>query len=1057
MAIKFYLHSITNANEIHCNTNSSITELAGVFDIGTLKLEWNECKYALIPNTLLFIVDTESNEQWDFVINEDNVEVVQKRNPIKYLHTLTVSQSIHKINNVPLRNTVFSQPFDSQKRFKKGTTFVGYANYESDGTYIGVSYHYDFDHAFNSLAFLKDNYSMNLSAFNHIKGATFKVTSVICGYEHISYSNEAGYGNNTFHDKLRNNGISSVTFSIIDTSNDTTLFTKTASLSNFNQDISFTDAEISLMVGKTIVLRVTDATTNSSASNLVPNQISISEAGNTNLPMICGLLNIEINFDLYKYSLWDVLDTLNKQCIKRYNYSNLSAFYTMPDKTTGQGLELNSIPAPEFNFTQMDLYEAVAQVMSYIDAFPIFISGNTLGYQYLNDLSEDTIENLELNDLKTTLNETNFTNKLATYYQNAKKDKAIVTPAINLFRTSTTSKFGVPDPNDWYGFVDKNIDYIDSFTILYGNAGVSQINLTLTSSIVVGTNKKVSFNDVRLSMNPSNSGGLDIDLKPVIFRSDIYNELPVGYANSSSHNQNNSLYYSHNDNKVYLGRLGTIDDIGGGEKEVLYYAIARAFYYNIGFGFYPYTNATGVIRFEDINKRALKFNCVYHAIVDGKVSQESYENKVEKETLVAQSSSGVELNRLGNNLQGLIAKLGNEEKSVTLPITKMKDRVKVGTHYIDELGNNWIVNRVKTTFTTKYDKIIVEATFTKNYNAMQQFTRLNQEKRFYEISQTLTSKGYETITEFIYFTTNSEVDVSSLRGIISFKRLGLLAIFGSLLHNDIESELIATNNSFNLVDIQFDTTNPIITTPVVYGSGNQLCFEIGFNDSTYAGNYISDGNCRAKLYVENNGECNTVNINGYFSNKNTWYEVSDYPAKTSSIGTNIFAIESFDYYKKPNEIFHLNYSLAFLPYWVKTTDDLGNSHYTYEEIYFGDAFINENGIIPNSKNSIYVDNPSNRFTLWVSNNKYSITDQQAQGTKVNGTITVNWEIDSISYDRASYGNITISVNGTLFDTTGYSSWCLADENNRILFAVNKNSNSTKYANLRWFTSRYRKV
>ena len=45
MAIKFYLGN--KQHEIHCNTNSTFTELAGAFNIGTLELEWNECKHSI--------------------------------------------------------------------------------------------------------------------------------------------------------------------------------------------------------------------------------------------------------------------------------------------------------------------------------------------------------------------------------------------------------------------------------------------------------------------------------------------------------------------------------------------------------------------------------------------------------------------------------------------------------------------------------------------------------------------------------------------------------------------------------------------------------------------------------------------------------------------------------------------------------------------------------------------------------------------------------------------------------------------------------------------------
>ena len=150
--------------------------------------------------------------------------------------------------------------------------------------------------------------------------------------------------------------------------------------------------------------------------------------------------------------------------------------------------------------------------------------------------------------------------------------------------------------------------------------------------------------------------------------------------------------------------------------------------------------------------------------------------------------------------------------------------------------------------------------------------------------------------------------------------------------------------------------------------------------------------------------------------------------------------------------------MCFLPYWTKVIDELGTPQYRYEEIYFGDKFINENGIIPNTS---YDNGEERQFTFWVSDEPYSIIDNKAHGTKLTGTISVSVSINqkdgSSSIGYSSYGTIVAKQNGFNINVENYKSWCIADEYGNVYIAVNKGENSSDYAMLGWFTSRFRKV
>lgn len=1090
MAIKFYLYEINNAHEIHCNTNSTITEVAGAFDLGTIELEWNECKYALLPNTPFFIEDTITNKIWSFIIAEDNIEIVQK-NPIKYLHRLTLSQSIHKLNNVPLRNTVFTQPYSYQRTYQKSTFFVAPAAY-SYGEKTEAPGFFETDHSYNRENLLKANYSLTLK--QKIKNVRYKVTTVLNVYNHYSYGINAALDQNPIG-KYINQYVGRVVFTIRNP-NDLAIGNITVDSDNLGKELKLDDSLLEAIQEEDYVYFELSSTSyvKSTASNLIPSSYS-DWSGYEYIygVFLAGFAKLEIYYETYNYTLWDVLDILNKQCKKEYNHNSLADYYTMPIKTSGEGLELNSIIAPELNFTNMDLYEAVAKTLSYIDAFPVLkidtINGttynNVLSFQYLNNLSENEINNLIVSDAKATLNETNFTNKLSAYYQNAKLTKPITYPQSNLYKRPTNTKYGVPDRNDWWFIVNKPIDYVKKFTWLsVSNQPPTFPGMTFFNGLVPG-GESIAMTSIIIDPTETQvSGKMEFDITNAVFPNDIYGNLAYGKANKLEATNYNSLYYNRGDNKIYLGEIGNI--LGdSNDNDVLEYALKRAILWYYGYRdknedahIDPYNysdfHISYVFNDTDIYKDEQVFNCEYIPIIDGKVAQESTINKVEKETIVAQNSGSTDLNRLGNNLQGLIAKLGNEEDSITLPITNFKDKIELGSKYIDELGNNWFANRIQTTFTTDEEKVIVNAIFTKNYNAMAQFTELNQEKRFYEISEKLTTTGYENLNEFIYFTTNKNLTVSHLSSKIALNEYALQSILKKTLGDISVSggySLSDKHTTFECSKIQIATNEyDTFVCPIVYGCGNQICFEISYEQPLIVGNRYYNGETKSCFYAGEEGIADNITIEAKFQNLDYINDPWRYPEAESEVfvGQTCFRIMDYKYYKKPNEIFHVNYSLNFLPYWTAFFDDLGTPQYTYEEIYFGDKFINENGIIPNNM----YEGIEKKLYLYLCRDKFSIIDNTIPN--MNTATSVETRISTMIYVDSQATLTGTACSGIILplktnqsdpledNTPVYFpdwciSWCIADEEGNIYIAVNRNENSYAYAGVSFFTSRNRKI
>lgn len=1106
MALHFYLNN--KNNEIFCNTNSTFTELAGAFNIGTIELEWNDCKHSIFPHTKLYIEEDTTNSIWYFDVSRDDVEVAKKNGTVKYIHKLTVTQLTHLVSQVPLRNSQFTQPYNANFKYRKSTVFANRVLYDESGHYTDYGVISTFNHVANEDSFLGYNYSFSLGNVK-IKRGTFKLTSILNIFQDYDYETSTlatKYGLSVVDPRYKfvNQYVTTINFWLVN-ANDPTDTLRFQNYTPSDNEYVLSQAQLTWIQSKSkIYLKMESAIVLDDVENFLPSTVT-SMNRKLSLPLLAGLINFELNLETYKYSLLDVISTLLKQASKNYNGNHLEYQDYIIDSVVN-GVDLDSIVAPEFDFTGLDLYESIAKVYSFVDAFPVMYEDNNnhkhISCEFLNDLSQETIEEVEQADRKVSLSEENFTNKLASYYQNGKKSEPITFPIKKIYRLPTTSKYGIADANDWYWYVAKHIDYIEKITIRKQGSysSIFQFYIQFAAGIfgiysdnnqyIIANNR--TFFDMAITTFGDATSPIEIDLTDSVFSSDVYKNLPLGYAYGKTiingvttykQNQNNTLYYSRGDNKIYLGITGRINK--SGSNDVLEYVIRwsllnmvgiRGVDMNLGeivgqqMGTKDGTMYTGT-------KQNYPFNVTYYPILDGKVSQESTSNKSERETIVAQGNSGTLLNRLGNNLQGLIAKLGNEEQAITLPITKFKDKIKLGTKFIDDLGNTWIANKIQITFSTDKQRVIVNVTFTRNYNALAQFTKLNQEKRFYDISEKITSKGYENINEFLYFTNDTTIDYENIGSHIALHHSGLNAI----LEKTFNSSYTAVIQGDDLNNYRTELDQSVLVTygkeekwtqmPItVYGCGNQICFEMGFDNPIGAGSRIeayqpedvTEYAIKEWLYTDDEGSSDIVDIRCHFIDKNVSIENYQYPqfdyAYMSQI--EVMKIKDFYYYKKPNEIFHLNYALNFLPYWKKTIDSLGTPQYQYEEIFFGDEFINKNGIIPNTTRSKI-------FYLYATNTPFSMIENSINGrddlvtlgrTDVHVNSWVVNYIDNVGSKIAGYIECRLPGSANTYDVSQYKSWCIADQYGNIYIAINRRKeNALQNASVRFFTSRYRKI
>lgn len=214
---------------------------------------------------------------------------------------------------------------------------------------------------------------------------------------------------------------------------------------------------------------------------------------------------------------------------------------------------------------------------------------------------------------------------------------------------------------------------------------------------------------------------------------------------------------------------------------------------------------------------------------------------------------------------------------------------------------------------------------------------------------------------------------------------------------------------------------------VVYGSGNSVCFEMSFDSPINAGNQlltdyessIWDGGyfSRAVLYTDNEGFADQFDINFVKLQE----PITEYfpEAKKDNLNNYIPTFSfgnmtNFKYYKKPNEIFALNYQVHFLPLPSRIETD-----------FLSNEFIKNNGFANGLNGKTF-------YLYYAVVGKYSILDIKGRTTD-----TIK-EITSVS-SVANTGTRKLTMTFYFASVSNYqnvSSWAICDENGNIYFSSN---------------------
>lgn len=671
-----------------------------------------------------------TNDVAYFYLISDSVEIFST-NPVRYKHTISCIQNTRELSKHSVRNSVFTQP---AYKYKKSMTPIIECSYLPDAQYPIAA----LELATDTPAYVAD------------KGTTLGITTrekVKKAYIEIDVQAAIRYINNgietkkwfyptdltDLNDELPQN-LSQNSIYLNDDDTNTHVLITPADLGlsawEFNKKIEcplvkeyIEDGKLDLYlstagVGQNPTILFTGG--NFASSGTVPLFIAVQ---------------MRIVVETYYHDCYNILNLLiERQKQENDINTNRTPLFSLPsDPNDSLYKLLKNTVAPNFYFTQLTLYECVAEVFRLFDAIFNMDENGVLGIEYFNDLSGEVITP-KLVGKNETISEDKYTNGLVAYYQDARPEQTF--PSNNAYTGVRGSQLGVPLKEDRYFILGHKISsIIELKTKIKG----------LTVFHYLSGSKLESAID----------GDYVIDLTDWVVTEDLWTQLDVdnddGTENPRKLIQANTLHFAEGDNKIAIGALYqkttlTID------WSTVYYsfwnclncAICGQFGIKHDGADLPDYSSPQEDKFKDILLQA-----TYYSIVDGRTKVESLINKYDGETLIDQYNGAVDLNKMGLNMLGLSLKLGEPTLNAAHIISTWDKRIKTGQIYNYE-GATWIANVCSYTLLGN-GYLKGQISFVKNFNQLALRTQLLREKRMSNISHQLTIKSEDNYIDHVYF------------------------------------------------------------------------------------------------------------------------------------------------------------------------------------------------------------------------------------------------------------------------------------------------------------------
>jgi hypothetical protein len=677
--------------------------------------------------------------------------------------------------------------------------------------------------------------------------------------------------------------------------------------------------------------------------------------------------------------------------------------YDLP--TSGELYEiLNGTIAPNLTFTQCNLFECLEQIFMYLDGYPVLDNNNVLGIRYFNDNNGEVVDSKEI-DSKRTLNEKRFVNGFISDYQKGTLNNELIYPSRVFMSGIQSKKLGLGD-DDLVMRVDYPLYKLKEVLVSPPTANIVVVLRRIPGS------ESAEYNFV--FKNP-------VDITYFCVEKEIYsNLLTEDFYNGTERVKENCFTYEQNGKEIDVGqtyKVWFLDQTAKVSNNVIKSALKRL----LGLNFVINNNQNILwMRDGEYLARDIKYQIRYETLTDGRLLIETNENRFEGSERLDIGQGATDIMKMGLNLYGTSLKSGNAELIRTEKFAKTQNRKKVGSLYYEN-GDRYIATSVSEVVNGDY--IVSTINYTKNFNKLSNFIELDQKKRFNEVDSSLVLRSEDIYKEYLYFSLKNDTQLANK-----------IHVNSDLLYNGLTNTFLKNPTAYklDLATCETETINGeknrdgVVLLPITpYGSGNALCFEMSFNSPLIANtnfklNQYNQWESKNVFYANQDGFADYFTINFYRTRKKLI--LNDLPQIDKKILTNEYithlgGFSNLLYYKKPNEIFSLNYELICLPY-------------QNQDLFIGENFIKYNGIIGAQQ-------PKKTLKLLISDNElYSVLDKKGFGSTAKSNITLQVQ-NAYATENSYISAYVCSVESFSLDKA-IKSWAIVDSDDNILISANQN-------------------
>lgn len=243
-----------------------------------------------------------------------------------------------------------------------------------------------------------------------------------------------------------------------------------------------------------------------------------------------------------------------------------------------------------------------------------------------------------------------------------------------------------------------------------------------------------------------------------------------------------------------------------------------------------YNDLTNITNITD-----LQFRITYMPIINARVKQ--VKTRLNSKKLINaynQSAYKISSTQYGENMKGVVARLGNIEKTQTYVYNKGEELPKLASK-VDE---DYVISAIKIDKQHNHNKVTLG--LSKKFNRQNQFVGISNEQRFYEISEKNAIERYSIYEDFAVLSRNGiEIEPAEKdRAIITDSMLSKIRqyLLGFFYYDEISQVVVELQNADGT---QASEVKEISLPVISYSFGNSACYSFEFENNYGAGSYIA--------------------------------------------------------------------------------------------------------------------------------------------------------------------------------------------------------------------------